>query len=185
MNYDKLDDEELLRLSLDAINNGRDADALVMLKTILERDDNHIYAKYLLAAQHAQLGLYDRAEAGFRDVVVASPEFAVARFQLGQLLVMKGDAVQVRHTLAPLADNRDALGAYARAMLAAANDDAVDAARELEAGLSLPQELPALAADMQRLLSQLRVGQGDATVSPTAGVAAAAPIFLTGYGREG
>lgn len=179
MNYDKLDNEELLRLSLDAINNGRDADAVVMLKTLLEREPQHVHAQYLLAAQHAQLGMHDRAEAGFRAVVADAPELSIARFQLGQLLVMKGDGPGARQTLQPLADQQDALGAYARAMTAAADEDIANALVHLESGLALPQEIPALTADMQRLHGQLQQGAAAvATEAPTT-----APMFLTGYGR--
>lgn len=179
MNYDKLDNEEVLRLSLDAINNGRDADAVVMLKTLLERDPQHVHAQYLLAAQHAQLGMHDRAEAGFRAVVAGAPELAIARFQLGQLLVMKGEGAEAKQTLQPLADQQDALGAYARAMTAAADEDIANALVHLESGLALPQEIPALTADMQRLHGQLQQG----TAEVEGGAPAAAPMFLTGYGR--
>lgn len=181
MNYDKLDNEELLRLSLDAINNGRDADAVVMLKTLLEREPQHVHAQYLLAAQHAQLGMHDRAEAGFRAVVADAPELAIARFQLGQLLVMKGDGPGATQALQPLADQQDALGAYARAMVAAADDDVAAAVGHLESGLALPQEIPALTADMQRLHAQLQQGAVAATADPPA--TPTASMFLTGYGR--
>lgn len=184
MTYDSLDNEELLRLSLDAINNGRDADAVVMLKLLLERDHHHVYAIYLLAAQHAQLGMYDRAEAGFRTVVTSSPEFGIARFQLAQLLVMKGAADEAQRILAPLLGQSDALGAYARAMHAAADENLDVALRELEEGLALPQEIPALAMDMQRLVAQLHQGAGESVPPLVSTGVAPAPIFLTGYGRE-
>lgn len=191
MSYDKLDNEELLRLALDAINNGRDADSLVMLKTLLERDPKHVYAQYLLAAQHAQLGMFERAEAGFRAAVAGAPDLAIARFQLGQLLVMKGTTEEATQMLAPLADRGDALAAYARALVAAANEDAPTAVRELDQGLALPQEIPALAGDMQRLRDRLSVQGADiATMQATEAALAetnpigANPMFLASYGRE-
>lgn len=191
MGYDKLDNEELLRLALDAINNGRDADSLVMLKTLLERDPKHVHAQYLLAAQHAQLGMFERAEAGFRAAVAGAPDLAIARFQLGQLLVMKGTTEEATQMLAPLADRGDALAAYARALVAAANEDAPTAVRELDQGLALPQEIPALAGDMQRLRDRLSVQGADlATMQATEAALAetnpigANPMFLASYGRE-
>lgn len=191
MGYDKLDNEELLRLALDAINNGRDADSLVMLKTLLERDPKHVHAQYLLAAQHAQLGMFERAEAGFRAAVAGAPDLAIARFQLGQLLVMKGTIEEATQMLAPLANRGDALAAYARALVAAANEDAPTAVRELDQGLALPQEIPALAGDMQRLRDRLSVQGADlATMQATEAALAetnpigANPMFLASYGRE-
>lgn len=183
MNYEKLDNEELLRLALDAMTNSRDADAVVMLKTLLEREPGHVHAQYLLAAQHAQMNLLDRAEAGFRAVVAKDPGHAMARFQLGQLLVMKGDGSGAIAMLGPLTSHADALGAYARAMCAAANEDVVDAVGELEAGLQLPQAVPALAEDMRRLLERLRETSVDTVQAATAS-GAVSPLFLTGYNRE-
>ena len=83
--YEKLDNAELLRLALDSINENRHPDALSMLKVMLERDSEHAFATYLLAAEHAQLGMMDRAEEGFERAVKLAPDFVMARFQLGQL----------------------------------------------------------------------------------------------------
>lgn len=69
MNYEFLDDEELLGISLDAINGSRDEDAVVLLKVLLNRNPVHALGQYLLAAQHAQLGLFERAEGEFRRAV--------------------------------------------------------------------------------------------------------------------
>jgi hypothetical protein len=183
MDFDKLDNDELLRLSLDAINTNRDADAVVMLKTLLEREPGHVFATYLLAAQHAQLGMMDRAEAGFRAVVLDAPEFPIARFQLGQLLLVKGVNDEARQVLAPLMDDRQALGAYARALHAAAVEDLSTALAELEAGLALPQDIPALGLDMRRLHDQMQVAAAQAAVPADA--AAPSALFLSNYGREG
>lgn len=182
MTYDKIDNEELLRLALDAMNTGRDAESLELLKSLLERDGANTYARYLLAAQHAQLGMMDRAEEGFRAVVSAAPELEVARFQLGQLLLLKGDAAGARAMFAPLAaaPAGQALGSYARALSAASVEDVGTAVSELQQGLSCAQDIPALAGDMRRLLEQLG---GQPPREPPTG--SPAPLFLSGYGRQG
>ncbi|MDQ3286696.1 MAG: hypothetical protein M3Q42_00295 [Pseudomonadota bacterium] len=189
MNYDKLDNEELLRLSIDALNGARDAEAVIMLKTLLEREPDNVHGLYLLAAQHAQLGMFDQAEAGFRRVIASGAALPVARFQFSQLLLMKGAPEEATQVLAPLVGQADALGAYARAMTAAAGEDLVTARSELQAGLSMPQEIPALAADMQQLQVQLAelAGAGAAPPSAPHGDAPkmATPMFLARYGREG
>lgn len=181
MNYEKLDNEELLRLALEAVNSGRDAESVVMLKTLLERDSTHVHAQYLLAAQHAQMGLYERAEAGFRAVVEQAPELEIARFQLGQLLALSGSVREAQDCLQPLVQHEGALGAYARALAALMGEDIARALQELEAGLGLPQQIPELAADMQRLRDTLKasVDTSEPDVTPST-----APIFLTGYSRQ-
>lgn len=183
MEYMRLDIEELLRLSIDAIAGNRQADALVLLKTALEREPEHVHATYLLAAQHAQLGLVDRAETGFRKVVAAAPGLAIARFQYAQLLMGQGRAEEARQMLAPVLTQVDALGAYARALEAAADQRMDDALRELDEGLAQPQALPALAIDMRRLRDQLAGAVPASLTEAAARIDTPAPIFLTGYGR--
>jgi predicted Zn-dependent protease len=185
MNYDKIDNDELLHLALGAMSGGQDADSIVMLKTLLERDPANVHGLYLLAAQHAQMGMVDRAEDGFRSVVTLAPDMAIARFQLGQLLLLKGAVDEASHQLGQLCSNDDTLGAYARALSAAANEDIGTAIEEVSSGLALPQEIPALASDMQRLKDQWRqigIESGEFTAAATQPLAS--PMFLAGYGRE-
>lgn len=185
MNPDKPDNDELLKRSLEAMQNGRDDEAMDLLQALLQRDPGHLYGRYLIAAQHAQMGLFDQAETGLRAVVAESPDFAIARFQLGQLLLLKDAGDEARRLLEPLAGQGDALGAYARGLTAAAAQNLGEAVRELQAGLSLTQEIPALAADMQRLGARLQemasLGHDNAGLpDPTA----AAPMLLANYGRD-
>lgn len=198
MNYDKLDNEELLYVALDAVNSARYGDAILLLRMLLERDQTNPNTQYLLAAQHAQLGMYERAESGFRALLLHTPEFSIARFQLGQLLLMKNTPADAKVVLSPLTDANDAIGAYARALCAVADEEAVRAMRELEAGLRLPQPVPTLANDMQELLVRLsqsgnrpaerndavppepqHVSESELQSTPTA------RMFMTGYGRGG
>lgn len=188
MTYEKLDNNELLRLALDAINSDRDAESIEMLKVLLERDPRHVHGQYLLAAQHAQMGLMDRAESGFRAVVAQAPDFPMARFQLGQLLLTKGANGEAKELFAPLValPAGEALGAFARALSAAADDDAGETIRYLQEGLACPQPVPVLAVDMQRLLGRLTGAEpvaSERTAVPTP--VAAAPMFLSNYGRLG
>lgn len=175
MDYQKLDNEELLRLAIDAISTQHQADGLVLLKMFLERDPTNAGAIYMLAGQHAQLGLVDRAEAGFRQVLQADPSLATARFQYGQLLLSQDRRAEALDVLAALLERQDELGAYARALHAAAQDRLADTLRELTHGLAQPQANAALAIDMRRLRDQL--------AEDVPQVEAPAPIFLTGYGR--
>lgn len=170
MPFSKLDNDELLHLALEAMNTGRDADSVAMLKTLLERQPGNGYALYLLAAQHAQMGLLDRAEEGFRMAVAAAPELPTARFQLGQLLAVKGAASEAREVLQPLTVRQDSLGAYARGISAAAGEDVAVAIEALQQGLAMPQEIPALAGDMRGLLGRLESLQmADAPAFPVPG----------------
>ncbi|MGO1072529.1 tetratricopeptide repeat protein [Lysobacter sp. CA199] len=156
MNESRLDNPALLQLAFAAIAQARDVEAVRLLKIVLERDPGNLHAEYLLAIQHAQLGLYERAEERLRAVLAAVPGFVVARFQLAQLLVMRGTAKDAREWLQPVLGETPPLGAYAQGLLAAAEGDAAGACALIEAALLLPQPIAPLAGDMRRLCDQLR-----------------------------
>lgn len=183
MAYERLDSDELLRLSLSAMNAANDAETIDLLKTLVDREPGHAYGHYLLAAQHAQLGLMDRAEAGFRTAMTLAPtDFPMPRFQLGQLLLLKGAVDEAQDTLAPLTQGSDALAAYASALRSLAIEDIPSAVQYLQQGLERPQVIPALEQDMARLLNQLleREKQAETTAAGTHG----ARFLLSNYGRQ-
>lgn len=93
-------------------------DAIVLLKAIIERHPGKRNAAYLLSAQHAQRGLVDRADAGFRQVFEASPSLAIARLQHGQLLFGQERLYDAATMIAPLRDLSGEIGSYARALQA-------------------------------------------------------------------
>ena len=183
--YDKLDNEELLRLALEATNRQHHADAVAMLKTMLEREPDHLFATYLLAAEHAQMGLMEREEEGFKRTVELGPDFQIARFQLGQIHLTKGDSAAAKAVLAPLSQlpADKALGGYARGLIAATDEDLATAIAQIEAGLACDQEIPALAEDMRRMLGNLRSFDGGAPGPTASSPTPATPLFLSKYGK--
>lgn len=185
MTYAILDNDELLRLALDAMNTGRDAESVVMLKTLTERDPGNAYGHYLLAAQHAQMGLIDRAEMGFRTAVNSGLEIPAARFQLGQLLLLKGENGEARQVLSGLqTEAGNALGDYAKALMALAEEDVVVGIGHLRNGLQQHQEIPALADDMRRLLASLEAQANEAESTAESTALAGASLLLSNYGRH-
>lgn len=183
MKFDCLDVEELFALAIASGGANMHADAMVLLKTILERDPGNTNATYLLAAQHAQLGLVDRADVGFRQVLEASPGLAIARLQYGQLLMGQERLEEAAQVIAPLLDDSDEIGSYARALHASSAGRIDEAIRELDHGISLPQSIAALATDMRNLRKNLVAMVPMANPAPMVAVDAPAPMFLTGYGR--
>jgi tetratricopeptide (TPR) repeat protein len=130
--------------------------------------------------------MVERAEEGFLKSVALAPDFPMARFQLGQLYLVKGDAVAAKATLEPLMSlpANAALGAYARGLVAAADEDIDAAIHALQAGLACEQEIPALAGDMQRVLNNLfALRDGGAPMAPVTTPGNAAPLYLSNYGK--
>ena len=185
MNIEHVDSEELIHMSLVAMNASRDEEAMELLATLLKREPEHAQANYLLAAQHAQLGMLDQAEAGFRKAtVLAGNDFPMPRFQLGQLLMVQGRPDEAVNVLLPLTNAAEqALRAYAYAFIALAGQQVTDAVAALREGLQHPQGIPVLADDMRRLAADLERSLGDPDEAPAI-TGGAASMLLSNYQKH-
>ena len=187
MQLDKLDNEELFFVALDAVNGGRYGEAVVILKELLEREPDNTNARYLLAAQYGQLGMHARAESGLRALLSSAPELNIARIQLAQLLLMRDAKHEVKEELSPMKFGNDALAAYARGFIALADDLEASALHELDSGLLLPQPVAALAADIRILCDRLRQSknlEAERSASDQSNASPSTPMFMTEYNRH-
>ena len=182
MSAERMRSEEMIGMSLQAMNASRDEEAMKLLAALLEREPEHAQGIYLLAAQHAQLGMLDQAEAGFRKAMaLAGDDFPMPRFQLGQLLMVQGRPDEAIDVLSPLANAPDlALGAYANAFIALAAQQVADAIAALRGGLQHPQSIPVLADDMRRLAADLERSLGVPDEAPAI-TGSAASMLLSNY----
>ena len=180
-----MNSEEFLYLSLQAMNASRDEEAMALLAALLEREPDHAQGNYLLAAQHAQLGMLDQAEAGFRKAAaLAGNDFPMPRFQLGQLLMVQDRPDEAVNVLLPLTHAADpALRAYADAFIALATQQVADAIAALHEGLQHPQGIPVLADDMRRLAADLERSVGVPDGAPAI-TGSAASMLLSNYQKH-
>jgi tetratricopeptide (TPR) repeat protein len=158
------------------------------LKEVLVLQPDHAAAHYLLAAEHAELGLMERAADGMVEALKLEPGLEIARFQLGLLYVQLGRSVDAREMFSTLSDaNDDALRAFAQAFQALLNDNQADAIHYLNEGLAACDNNPALKGDMTRVLNNLTTPLAEASdaqpktadVAPASSEAAA--VFLGAY----
>ena len=177
--------EELIHMSLAAMNASRDEEAMKLLAALLEREPEHAQGIYLLAAQHAQLGMLDQAEAGFRKATaLAGNDLPMPRFQLGQLLMVQGRPDEAVNVLLPLTHAADpALSAYADAFIALAGQQVADSVAALREGLQHHQSIPVLADDMRRLAADLERSLGVPDEAPAI-TGSAASMLLSNYQKH-
>jgi len=95
----KFDTDEYLHLALHANSVRNHHACMAYLKELLAREPRHAKAIYLLAAQHAELGLHERAIAGMRAALALEPAIEMARLQLGLLLL---DRIELPKQESPL-----------------------------------------------------------------------------------
>jgi tetratricopeptide (TPR) repeat protein len=180
-----LDDDELVHLAMEASREQRHGDAIGYLKQAVERSESNYKAVYLLAAQHAQIGLNDRAIEGFRKALEIEPNLSPARFQLGLLLLCNARVDEALAAWQPLGelDESDAYRHFGRGMECLCRDDFSGCEESLKRGIELNQVNPSLNADMkgvlERMAAQLAGGQ-----QPPASGAQPGQILLNAYTRS-
>lgn len=162
-----LDPDEYLHLALHASSVGDRHACMSYLKEVLKQQPQNAVALYLLAAQHAELGLIERAIAGMQAALVVDPGLQTARFQLGLLLMDRHRAHEaLEHFRVLGGSSNPALRRYAPAMASLVNGDATAAREQLAQGLAEDSGHGALSALMQRVLDRISVPSESAGSAP-------------------
>ena len=158
-----LDAEEYFHLALHASAMGDHHACMTYLEEVLQRQPRNARAIYLLAVQHAELGLTQRAAAGIKTALMIEPDLELARFQLGLLLLFdNNEPVEAKGYLDRLrtCQNR-ALRAYAEAMIAICDKQPTLARQKLAVGLSESSPDSPLAVLMRQVFERLLSSPGD------------------------
>lgn len=178
-----LDQHELLGVALEASRRGDHATALGHLKAGAGRFPDDARIAYLLGAEHAQIGLYDRAEAEMGRALALDPGLATARFQLGLLQLTQARVDAARATWLPLDELAagHALRLFKQGLEALTENRFAEARALVEQGMAANGFSPELNADMVRLLARLP----DEAVAPSAQPAEAVPLYFGAYRDAG
>ena len=157
MEHRKLDDQELLHLAIEASEKQRHGDAIEYLKQAIEKSASNFNAHYLLAAEHAQIGMTDRAIEEFRTALKLQPNLPAARFQLGLLFLCNGRVQEALDAWKPLekAGAADPYAVFAGGLTKLARDEFEACVRDLKRGMELINANAALNIDMKRVLEQV------------------------------
>lgn len=174
-----LDADEYLHLAINSSQTGDHHAALEHLHKALEKNPAHVGARYFLAAEHAELGLYERAHAEMQELLVMAPELDIARFQLGLLSLQLDRKESAQQAFAALAEGArdESLQVFAEAYISLLAEHKSDAIDQMEEGLRLCSN-PALRGDMSRVLASLK--QDAPAVADESGDTVP-PVFLGAY----
>lgn len=149
-----LDQAELFQLGMNAIDKGETGAALSYLKEAVARPDATALSHFVLAAEYAQIAMYDRAVVEMEAALALDPGLAIARFQLGQLWLTIGDYDRADLAWAPLAElpATDFLNRFGAGLRHLVRREFDDSRRCLLEGIALNDANVPLNEDMQRLL---------------------------------
>jgi len=183
---EKLDDQELLHLAMEASGKQRHGDAIEYLKRAIAKTASNFNAHFLLGAEHAQIGMVERAIEDFGKALKLRPDLVPARFQLGLLFLCNARVQEALDTWKPLekAGAADPYAVFARGLTKLARDEFAASAEDLKHGLEINQANPALNVDMKRVLDQVEAHmKGGGPAQPPPGEPAAQPgqLLLSAY----
>lgn len=187
-----LDQAELLQLAKNASGGDDPAAAIAYLKEAVSRTDATGAAHYLLGAEYAQIGMYERAVGEMESALALDPALATARLQLGLLWLGGGTVDRAESVLAPLAElpPDDPLRHFGAGLVLLIKNRLGDAAARLEQGIALNRSNAPLNNDMRKIIDEIGHVQPGATsgASSAAHTASAAPaaedtqhILLSAY----
>jgi len=168
---ERLDADELLQLCLRAAAENRHEDAIAYLKRALAVKPRDGRLHYMLAAEHAQIGLYDRAAEEMAKAVELDPSLVTAHFQLGLLHLTSGRVPQAESAWRPL----DKLGLdhflhlFKTGMLHLVRDEFKECESCLERGIKANNFNEALNVDMRRVLHEVQERMGKQQPTAAAG----------------
>lgn len=169
-----LDSNEYLHLALNANKANDHHAALLFLKHALEQAPDNYAALYLLAAEHAELGMHVRAAGELSALLEKNPAIDIARFQLALLYLQLNDTEAAKQHFSDLnKQERDpSLSLFSTAYLAVLDGNPAVAGSKIKEGIAIcPNN--ALKADMLKLLQGLDGNKAESS--------APAPGFLGAY----
>lgn len=151
-----LDAEELFYLALKEVEEGNREKSILYLKQSISLDAKP-ESLFLLGAEYAEIGMYDRAIAAMSEALTLAPELWTAWFQLGLLYLTQELAEAATDAFSRLAQ----LGAescffhFGDGMTKLVGGELEQAVEALELGLSLNLDNPALNRDVSAILNSL------------------------------
>ena len=154
---ERLDADELLQLAIRASGADNHEESISYLKRAVDVAPKNGKVHYMLGAEHAQIGLYERAMEEMKHAVDLEPTLYTAHFQLGLLLVTAGRPDQAKAAWQAL-DNlgpSDPLYLFKSGLLHLVSDEFPQAMDQLKKGLALNTTNEALNRDMRRVLDDI------------------------------
>ena len=153
-----LETDELMHLAIHASQNGRQDEAISLLKQLIEKERTNANAYYLLGALHAEIGMFDRAKEEMSEALEHDPSLVPARFQLGLLYLTTGRVDRASEIWAGLDSLEDdsCFFLFKRGLLSLVEDRFAACVDDLSKGIQLNTFNQALNNDMNRIIDDVR-----------------------------
>ncbi len=183
-----LDAEELFHLALKASESGDRDKTISYLKRSIALEPKAA-SLYILAAEYAEIGMYERATAGMHEAIELDPNLWTAYFQLGLLYLTQNLIQEARNTWATLLElgPDEYLYHFAKGLTELVDEQADAALESLRTGIALNQDNPALNRDVGSIIKNIvsaRDSEADLHAAEAAEPAPAAAVEATAAPAE-
>jgi Flp pilus assembly protein TadD len=164
-------DEDLARLT--SLLGTDESEGLSLLDDLLRRHDQDARLHFLDGSMRAARRDYQGARVAMTHAVDLAPDYAIARFQLGLLLLTEAEPDAARAVLAPLASlgEDDPLRLFATGLDLLISDRLSEAAAWLERGIRINSANPAMNHDMGLMVREIHARLADGEAPPSEAVA--------------
>jgi Flp pilus assembly protein TadD len=146
--------DRLIAQGLEASRNNQTEQAVALFDQASRESPASGIPHFLIGSEHAAAGDVEAAEQAFAQAVLLSPDFGLARYQLGLLQFSTARAAMALVTWQPLLalPPADPLLHFVRGFQALARDGFAEALHHYREGLACHDINQGLAADIQRLV---------------------------------
>lgn len=180
--------QALLRQGLDASQQPAGDEILDVYQQSAAEDPTWGIPHFLMGSHYAARGDIEKAELSLSNAVLLSPDFPMARYQLGTLQFSSGRAAAALVSWQPLLGlpGDSPLPHFVRAYAALAQDDFDSAVRHYEEGLEKNTDNAALTGDIRKILARiasLKAAAQEPTAAPTVDGADMKHVLLSNYQR--
>ncbi len=159
------DSEEHFFLALNAISEKAHDRAIDHLKEITS-GEYYSRAVYLLGAEYAEIGMYDRAKQSFQSIIDVEPLKEMVRLQKSLLHIFLDEQHEARLCLGQLVEVRNEASFiywFAQGMLVSLDSQNQKAIECLKKGVELNKVNEPLNDDMRKYIERLSVSSPDVT----------------------
>lgn len=178
-----LTQEEILHLAIEATRKGEHGSSISYLKEGVSRFPNDAKLAYVLGAEFAQIGIYDKAESEMQRAVLLDQDLYTASFQLGllQMTLGKVDDAKLSWKNIDRLPEAHSLWLFKTGLEQLADNKNVEAKVLLEQGIAANDFSPELTRDITMILESIADSTSDVVDSTNS---AAGQAWLNAYNSD-
>ncbi|WP_143873863.1 hypothetical protein [Catenovulum sediminis] len=182
-----LDVEEYLSLAVNASQKQDHQTALECLSKVIELEPDNPLALYLRAAEHAELGLLQRAIDGMESALQIKSDLILARLQLAMLYMQSGNNENAlfHFSLVLTSDATEEIKLYAQGLQTHIEGDIESSLDLLSKGVDAPQQFSELRNVIAAFIESEKLKTHDLQDSEDQNITEDTPVFLGAYRSSG